>query len=154
MPSTEIARYFNPFWLTTYVLILYTIGHTWGALLSTPQSGAGSDAVLSSMRTVHFDVEGFDRSWYGFYFGFGLMDSIFFLFSAFVTWFLGGLDPQQQRALTSLTGALFITHLAGVVLVWSYFFTVPGIFQTAVAALLGFAWFKSMRSALPPPARP
>ena len=142
-PPGISARYLNPFRLTTYLLILYCIGHTWGALLSTPHFGAAADAVLSSMKSVHFTVQGFGRTWFGFYFGFGLFDSIFFLLSAAITWFLGGWVPARQRTLAPFIWALFLSQAAGAVLAWTYFFTAPGVFSTLISALLGFEALKS-----------
>jgi hypothetical protein len=69
--------------------------------VSTPHFGSASDAVLSAMRSVHFLASGSECTWYGFYLGFGYQVSIFFLFSAFVTWFpwfLGGRSLPEQLA--------------------------------------------------------
>ena len=143
------ARYLNPFRLTTYLLVLYCVGHTWGALLTTPPFGAASDAVLSSMKGVHFNCQGSDCTWFGFYVGFGLLVSIFFLLSAAIAWFLGGLGPREQRALAPLTWALFLSHAGGAVLAWAYFFSAPRVFATVIAALLGWQCWKLLRSAPP-----
>lgn len=142
-----VARYFNPLRVTSYLLVLYCLGHTGGALLSTPHFGAAADAVLSSMKSVHFMVQGFDRTWFGFYLGFGLFDSIFFLLSAAITWFLGGWAPAQRRALAPLIWALFLSQTAGAVLAWTYFFIAPGVLSTVISALLGFEAVKSRTSA-------
>jgi hypothetical protein len=140
-----IAKYFNPFRLTTYLLILFCAGHTWGALLSNPHFGPGGDAILHAMKSVHFQVQGFERTWFGFYMGFGLTVSIFFVFSAAMTWFLGGLVRCEQRALAPLTWALFLSYLVNTVLSWTYFFPAPGIFSTLIAVLLGYECLKTLR---------
>ena len=57
MSSTR-ARYFNPLRIAAYVLVLYFLGHTWGALLSTPAFGAEGNAVLSAMKSVQFRLRG------------------------------------------------------------------------------------------------
>ena len=140
-----IARYLNPFRLATYLLILYCAGHTWGALLSTPHFGLGADAVRHAMKSVHFQVQGSDNTWFGFYFGFGLTVSIFFLFSAAMTWFLGGLVRCEQRALAPLTWSLFLSYAASTLLAWTYFFPAPGIFSTLITGLLGYECLKTLR---------
>lgn len=145
-----IARYFNPFRLATYLLILYCAGHTWGALLSTPHFGQASDAVFRAMKSVHFQAQGADSTWYGFYMGFGLMVSVFFLFSAAMTWFMGGLVRCEKRALAPLIWGLFLSYIANTVLAWAYFFPAPIIFSTLISALLGFEALKTVR---PAPAR-
>ena len=66
-----LARYFNAYRVAAYLMIVYTLGHTFGAVTSTPQFGPDSDAVALSMKTVHVVAQGTDRTWYDFYQGFG-----------------------------------------------------------------------------------
>ena len=72
-------RFGNPYRLASYVLGLYAMGHTAGALISTPKFGTAADAVATSMKSVHFEAQGFETSWYGFYLGFGWFVSLFFI---------------------------------------------------------------------------
>src|SRR5215471_952800 len=144
---TRAARYFNPFRLATYLLVLFCAGHTWGALLSTSHFSDASDAVLHAMQSVHFKVQTFDVTWFGFYLGFGWLDSVFFLFSAAVTWFLGGLTRCEQRALAPIIWALFLSYVACAGLSWAYFFFAPGIFSTLIAVLLARESFRTLQPA-------
>jgi hypothetical protein len=132
------ARYFNAFRIASYLLILYALGHTLGAVVGTPRFGVASDAVVALMKTVTVKAQGADCTWYGFYRGFGAFVSIYFVFSAFAAWHLGGARGQVDRALLLLGWALFISHLAGTVIAVAYFFPVPIAFSTAVAAALGY----------------
>lgn len=136
--ATVSARYFNPLRLAAYVLALYFLGHTVGALVLTPQFGPEGDAVLTQMKSVRFACETFECSWFGFYLGFGWFASIFLLLSAALAWFVGGMDAREQRAVSPIVWLLFFGHAAGVVLAWKYFFLTPLIFSTLAAALLGF----------------
>ena len=131
------ARYLNPLRLSTYLLILYTLGHTWGALLSSPHFSTDSDQVVSAMRSVHFQCQGSICTWFGFYLGFGFLDSVLFLFSAAVTWYFGGFDPVERRRWLPLTWMLFLSQLAGAAITWTWFFIAPQVFSTLIAALLG-----------------
>ncbi|MDB4955084.1 MAG: hypothetical protein JWO36_2653 [Myxococcales bacterium] len=137
-PSHSLrSRYFNPFRLASYLLILFTIGHTLGAVIATPRFGSGSDAVVSAMKTVHVTAQSADCTWYGFYRGFGAMISIYFVFSIVLTWHLGGLSARDRRALAPVTWALFATYVGNAVIGWVYFFPTPQIFSTIIAVLLG-----------------
>ena len=147
--SSTSARYFNPLRIAAYVLVLYFLGHTWGALLSTPAFGTAGDAVLSAMKSVRFACDGSNCTWFGFYLGFGWFVSIFFLLSAAVAWFLGGLDARDQRVVTPIAWMLFLAHAAGMILAWRYFFLTPLIFSTVTAALLGFHCVRAMRASEP-----
>jgi hypothetical protein len=149
--KTSIAgSYFNPFRLASYLLILYCAGHTWGALLSVPRFGAESLAVMSAMKSVHFRCQTSDCTWFGFYFGFGLFLSVFLLFSAAVTWFIGGLGRDGQDRLFPITWMLFLTFVAGTVIAWEYFFALPALFSTAIAALIGFQCLAARRARAEP----
>ncbi len=143
------ARYFNPLRLGTYLLLLYTLGHTRGALLSSPHFSTESDAVVSAMRSVHFRCMGSTCTWFGFYLGFGFLVSVFFLFSAALTWYLGGLDPVERRRWLPVTWMLFLSQLVGAVIAWTWFFIAPQVFSTLITALLGFETFTTIRRSKP-----
>jgi uncharacterized protein YndB with AHSA1/START domain len=132
------ARYLDPFRLATYVLILFFLGHTLGALVNIPSFGLQGDATLAAMRSVHFRCQTSDCTWFGFYVGFGLFVSIFFLASAAITWYLGGLDRARQRVLQPVAWTLFLAYAANTVVAWTYFFIAPQVFATLVAVLLGY----------------
>ena len=132
-----MRKYLNPLRLTTLLLLLYCLGHTLGALVSTPPFGAESDAVAVAMKSVHFEFSGSACTWYGFYLGFGYEVSIFFLFSGVLTWFLGGMSLSDQRRWAPMTWALFASYAATDVLAVRYFFVVPIIFSSLITLLLG-----------------
>ena len=132
-----MSKYLNPFRLTTLLLLLFCLGHTLSALVSTPDFGAESDTVLAAMKSVHFKAISSDCSWFGFYLGFGYTVSIFFLFSAVLTWFLGGMSPSDQRRWAPITWALFASYAANTVLAVMYLFIVPIIFSSLITLLLG-----------------
>ncbi len=132
-----MRKYLNPFRLTTLLLLLFCLGHTLSALVSTPDFGVESDNVMAAMKSVHFKAIGSDCSWFGFYLGFGYNVSIFFLFSAVLTWFLGGMSPSDQRRWAPITWALFASYAANTVLAVRYLFVVPIIFSSLITALLG-----------------
>jgi hypothetical protein len=138
-PVGARARYFNAYRLATYVLALYAFGHTFGAVVNTPNFGAESDAVVSTMKTVHVLAQGTDCTWYGFYRGFGILVSVFFVFSAILTWHLGGTTIGERPRLLAVTWALLLSYAGSVVVTLTYFFAVPTAFSAAVTTLLGFA---------------
>ena len=144
-------RYLNPFRVTTLLLVLFFLGHTLGALAAAPQFGAASDAVVAPMRSVHFRVMGSDCTWFGFYLGNGYEASIFLLFSAVLTWFLGGLSRPDQRRWAPITWALFASYAATVVIAVRWLFPVPIVFSSLITILLGIECLRSLRAPLPRP---
>jgi hypothetical protein len=133
------ARYGNPFRLASYFMVLYAFGHTRGALIGTPRFGAESDAVASMMQSVTVHVQGAECTWYGFYRGFGIMVTVVFLFSAALSWHLGGIAPRERRAFAPIAWLLLLSYVANTALAWAYFFAAPVVFSTVICALLALA---------------
>jgi hypothetical protein len=144
MPTRGVlARYFNEFRLAAYVLVLYTLGHTLGAVVNTPRFGAESDAVAAAMKSVHVYAQGSDCTWYGFYRGFGVFVSIYFAFSVYAAWLLGGAHGQERRSFLPIGWALFVSHAGGAIVAFAYFFPVPIVFSTVITALLGIGCIRA-----------
>jgi hypothetical protein len=141
-----MSRYFNAYRLAAYVLVLYTLGHTFGAVVATPDFGAASMGVVSSMKEVHVVAQGADCTWYGFYRGFGIFVSIFFAFSVFMAWHVGGKTLEERVALLPLSWALFASYAVSIVTACLYFFPMPIIFSTVVTLLLGAACVRDQRA--------
>jgi hypothetical protein len=57
------------------LLLLFAVGHTMGFRQSDPQWGI--DALLASMRSIHLDAMGSNRTYWGFYVGSGLTVGVF-----------------------------------------------------------------------------
>ena len=66
--------------IASILLLLFDIGHTLGFRQSDPQWGV--DALLASMRSIHFDVQGFTRTYWDLFVGAGFFVSVFLLFAA------------------------------------------------------------------------
>ncbi len=138
-------KYLGPYRIAAYLLVLFCIGHTAGGMLSQKSLGPEADAVFAAMKSVHFTFNGARCSFYGFWFAFGLMVSVFLLFSAVAAWHLGGVAPGQWAAVSPIAWALFASHLGNAYLSWAYFFVGPGVLSTLIALLLGVgAWRKSI----------
>jgi len=93
------------------------------------------------MKSVHFDFHGTDCTFYGFHMGFGLMATVFLLFSASVTWVLAESKATDRAALRPIAWALFLAHVPSTALSWTYFFAGPGVFSTLIVGLMGWECF-------------
>src|SRR6266850_8364378 len=78
--------------ISSVLLLLFAAGHTFGFRQNNPEWGA--DAVLGLMRSVHFDAQGFSRTYWDFFSAFGLFFSVFLLFAAVLAWLLAGLPAE------------------------------------------------------------
>src|SRR5712692_5094948 len=96
--------------IAAVLLLLFTAGHTFGFRQNNPEWGAG--AVLGLMRSVHFDAQGFTRTYWDFFSAFGFFVSAFLLFSAVLAWLLAGLPPETLARVRSIAWALAISFVA------------------------------------------
>ncbi len=136
-----LALYFNPYRLAAYALALYALGHTFGAVVQTPDLGAASDAVVSQMKSVHVSAAGWDTTWYHLYRGLGGLVSVFLVFSMVVCWYAGGRSRRDRLILAPILWALLASQAAGAVIAFAYLFSVPVFFSVLVAVLLGVGCF-------------
>jgi hypothetical protein len=132
-------RHLNPFRLASYLLGLFTLGHTLGAVVTIPRFGPASDVVVTAMQSVHVRAQGADCTWYGFYRGFGWFVSIYLLLAAYVAWKLGGMDQAQRAVAMPFGWALLITQAATIPQAFIYFFPAPMVFNSAITLVLGIA---------------
>src|ERR1700676_3034005 len=86
--------------IASVLLLLFAAGHTFGFRQNIPEWGA--DAVLGLMRSVHFDAQGFSRTYWDFFSAFGLFVSVFLLFAAVLAWLLGGLPAETLARVRSM----------------------------------------------------
>src|ERR1700676_456017 len=128
--------------IASVLLLLFAAGHTFGFRQNIPEWGA--DAVLGLMRSVHFDAQGFRRTYWDFFSAFGLFVSVFLSFAAVVAWLLGGLPAETLARVRSIAWALAICFVAITALSWRYTFTIPIVFSTVITlCLTAAAWLSA-----------
>jgi hypothetical protein len=127
------------------LLVLFAVGHTLGFRQSDP--GWGVDSLLGSMRSIHFDVQGFNRTYWDFFVAAGLSAGVFYLFAAVLAWQLGGLPPQSLAAMR-VTAWAFVLSFAAIAVVSSmYLFIIPIVFSTLITiCLAAAAWLSTKQS--------
>ena len=119
------------------LLLLFDVGHTSGFPWSDPKWAVD----LGSMRSTHFYIMGFSRTYWDFYVGFGLFVSVFLLLAVVLAWQLGGLPPESLALMRGTAWALALCFAAITVLSWKYFFIIPIVFSmVATVCLIAAAW--------------
>lgn len=125
--------------ISSALLVLFALGHTIGFRQVDPRWNA--DGVVSVMQSVSFDVQGFHRSYWDFFNGFGLFVSVFLVFAAILAWQFGSMSREGLAAIPVQRWSFAICFVLVAVLSWRYFFMAPGVFSTLVAlGLVGAAW--------------
>jgi hypothetical protein len=99
------------------------------------------------MHSVHFDAQGFTRSYWDFFSGFGLFFAVFLLFAAVLAWLLSGLPPELSARVRSIAWALAMCFVAITALSWRYTFTIPIVFSTLITICLIAAAILSAKQA-------
>jgi hypothetical protein len=121
------------------LLLLFDVGHTLGFRQSDPKWGV--DTLLASMRSIHFDVQGFSRTYWDLFVGAGFNISVFFLFSAVLAWQLGGLPAETLARIRGIAWAFALCFAAVTILSWRYFFILPFVFSLVITVcLIAAAW--------------
>ena len=130
--------------ISSILLLLFAAGHTFGFRQNNPEWGA--NAVLGLMRSVHFNAQGFTRTYWDFFTAFGLFFSVFVLFAAVLAWLLARLPPETLARVRSIAWALALCFVAITALTWRYAFTTPIVFSTVITVLLLAAAWRSAQT--------
>ena len=135
--------------IAAVLLLLFAVGHTLGFRQSDPTWGV--DALLGSMRSIHFDVQGFHRSYWDFFVAAGFSVGVLYLFAAILAWQLGSLPPATLAMMRVTTWAFALCFAVITVLSWRYLFAIPIIFSIVITLCLIVAAGLSARRILEPP---
>jgi hypothetical protein len=133
------------------LLLLFAAGHTLGFRQSDPQWGV--DALLASMRSIHFDVQGFNRTYWDLFEAAGFSVGVFYLFAAILAWQLGGLPAATLALMRGTAWAFALCFAAITVVSWRYLFVLPIVFSIVITVCLTVAAWLSVRQVSMPPSR-
>ena len=133
--------------IAAVLLLLFEAGHTSGFPWSDPKWGVD----LGSMRSTHFYIMGFSRTYWDFYVGFGLFVSVFLLLALVLAWQLGRLPPESLALMRGTAWAFALCFAAITVLSWKYFFIIPIVFSALITlCLTAAAWLPARQVSMPP----
>ena len=135
--------------IAAVLLLLFAMGHTLGFSQSDPSWGV--DALVGSMRSIHFDVQGFRRSYWDFFVAAGFSVGVLYLFAAMLAWQLGGLPAATLALLRGTAWAFALCFAAITVVSWRYLFIIPIVFSIVITLCLTAAAWLSARPASTPP---
>jgi hypothetical protein len=130
-------------------LLLFAVGHTLGFRQSDPQWGV--DTLLGSMRSIHFEVQGFNRTYWDLFVAAGLSVGVFYLFAAILAWQLGGLPAETLALMRGIAWAFALCFAAITVVSWRYLFILPIAFSIVITVcLISGAWLSSKQASPAP----
>jgi hypothetical protein len=134
--------------MAAVLLLLFAAGHTLGFRQSDPTWGV--DALLGSMRSIRFDVQGFKRTYWDLFVAAGFSVGVFYLFAAILAWQLGGLPAETLAFLRGTAWAFALCFAAITVVSWRYLFILPIAFSIMITlCLTAAAWLSAKRGSTP-----
>lgn len=130
--------------IAAVLLLLFAVAHTLGFRESDP--GWGVDALLASMQSIHFDVQGSSRSYWDLFLAAGFSVGVFYLFAAVLAWQLGGLSGDTLAGLRGTAWAFALCFAGVTVVSWCYLFIVPVVFSIVITGCLTVAAWRSAKN--------
>jgi hypothetical protein len=128
--------------VSSVLLLFFAVGHTLGFRESDPDWGV--EDLLGSMRSVHFDVQGFSRTYWDLFVAAGFSVGVFYFFAAILAWQLGGLPAGTLARMRGTTWAFAVCFAALTVVSWMYLFILPILFSFVITmCLTAAAWLTS-----------
>ena len=124
--------------IAAVIALLYFAGHSAG-FPWTPAAGPEQLPLLESMKGQTFDAEGFTRTYWDFYIGFGIIISVFLFLQAVVLWQLGSLAKTNASTVRPMIVLFLAASIVNAGVGWTYFFAVPAAMAAAIALCLVIA---------------
>jgi hypothetical protein len=130
--------------IASVLLLLLAVGHLLGFRQSDPTWGV--DALLGTMRSIHFDVQGFSRTYWDLFEAAGFSVGVFYLFAAILAWQLGRLPAATLVLMRGTAWAFALCFAAITVVSWRYLFVLPIAFSIVITSCLtAAAWLSADR---------
>jgi hypothetical protein len=103
------------------------------------------------MRSIHFDVQGFSRTYWDLFEAAGFAVGAFYLFAAILAWQLGGLPASTLAVMRGIVWAFALCFAAITIVSWRYLFLLPIAFSIVITACLtAAAWLSGKQVSTPP----
>ena len=103
------------------------------------------------MRSIHFDVQGFNRSYWDLFQAAGFSVGVFYLFAAILAWQLGGLPAASLALMRGTLWAFALCFAAITVVSWRFLFILPIAFSIVITiCLAAAAWLSGKHFTIAP----
>ena len=135
--------------IAAVLLLVFAVGHTLGFRQSDPKWGVAT--LLGSMRSIHFDVQGFNRTYWDLFVAAGFSVGVLYLFAAILAWQLGGLPAAILALMRGTVWAFALCFAVITVVSWRYLFVIPIAFSIVITlCLTAAAWLSAKQISMPP----
>jgi hypothetical protein len=128
--------------IASVIALLFALGHTSGSPW-TPSVEHGAASVVEAMKSVSFDAMGTNRSYWEFYYGFGVSISVYMFAQAAFLWLLAALAKTQPASVRPFVVVLLASYAANGFVAWRYFFVLPLVLSVVMVICLALALIAS-----------
>ena len=101
------------------------------------------------MRSIHFDVQGSNRTYWDLFVAAGFSVGILYLFAAILAWQLGGLPVRTLALMRGTAWAFALAFAAITVVSWRFLFIIPVAFSISITVCLTAAAWISAKQVAP-----
>jgi len=126
--------------IASVLTVLHSVLHTIGGVLSKPKDPE-QIAVIETMKSHTFNVMGSMRTFWDFFFGYGLGVTVTLLIQGILFWMLGSLVKTSPAVVRPIVGLFAINFAVMSVIVSKYFFIAPGVTEALITVSLAAAYF-------------
>jgi len=123
--------------ISAILMLLWSAGHTLGFRQVDPSWGV--ESLVQSMKTIHFNANGSDCTYWNFFVGFGLFVTVLMVFASIVAWQFGSLPSETLASMRVSTWGFVVCFIVVAYLSWRYFFIIPVVFSVVILFCLGGA---------------
>ena len=129
--------------IAAVLLLLFAAGHTFGFRDADPKWGI--DAMLGSMKSIHFDLMGSNRTYWDLFEGAGFTVGVLYLFAAILAWQLGSLPAATLANMRLALWSFALCFAAIAILSLRYLFIIPIACSSLITLCLTAAAWLSAR---------
>jgi hypothetical protein len=129
--------------IASVLTMIHCVLHTIGGVLGKPMHGIDEIAVVDKMKCHAFNVMGSMRTYWDFFFGYGLGLTVTLFVQAILFWMLGSYVKTNPGLVRAVALLFCVDYALMAVVVGRYFFVAPAVFEALIAACLLTAYFRT-----------
>jgi hypothetical protein len=120
--------------------LLHALLNTFAGLLSGTSDNQAEVAVLNAMKALRFNAMGSSRTYWDFYFGFGLFLTVSMVLISALLWQIASLAKGEAAVARPFVGSICAAFIAFAIVSGLYFFIAPLVLEIVIAIILGLAF--------------
>ncbi len=125
--------------IASVLTFIHCVLHTVGGVFGSPTHGQEEVAIIDAMKSRRFEWLGSMRSYWDFFFGYGLIVTLALLVEAILLWQLAMYAKANPGWVRPIAALLLFNFVAMSIVSWKYFFIAPAVTEVLIAACIAIA---------------